>query len=92
MGTNYQTVLVPPVISLHALLESTGHSTASPSSATPILTGPEDKYLRLTREQEKTEKKSGLTGFRPQRNKRNRILSLGGNLDFPDKDRGGDEY
>jgi hypothetical protein len=45
---------------------------------------PEDKHLRQLRQQEKLNKKAGVTGYRPMRNKKEIVLSIGGDLDFSD--------
>jgi hypothetical protein len=43
---------------------------------------PEDKHLRQLRQQEKLNKKAGVTGYRPMRNRKEIVLSIGGDLDF----------
>jgi hypothetical protein len=62
-------------------------STGSLPTITVIETAvsrPEDKHLRQLRQQEKLNKKAGVIGYRPMRNRKEIVLSIGGDLDFSD--------
>lgn len=73
-------LLSPPLSSLTA--------TAGTLSAVTVIetavSRPEDKHLRQLRQQEKLNKKAGVTGYRPLRSRKEVVLSIGGDLDFSD--------
>jgi hypothetical protein len=59
----------------------------APSTIVTAVSRPEDRYLQLMRQQEKIDKKTGVvSGFRHMKNRKEIILSLGGDLNFSDDD------
>ena len=63
----------------------------APTVIVTAVSRPEDRYLQLMRQQDKIDKKSGIVGgFRHMKNRKEIILSLGGDLNFSDDDSGDD--
>ena len=63
----------------------------APTVIVTAVSRPEDRYLQLMRQQDKIDKKSGIMGgFRHMKNRKEIILSLGGDLNFSDDDSGDD--
>lgn len=63
----------------------------APTVIVTAVSRPEDQYLQLMRHQDKIDKKSGIVGgFRHMKNRKEIILSLGGDLNFSDDDSGDD--
>jgi hypothetical protein len=66
---------------------STTLLSSAPSTIITAVSRPEDRYLQLMRQQEKIDKKTGVvSGFRHMKNRKEIILSLGGDLNFSDDD------
>jgi hypothetical protein len=66
---------------------STTLLSSAPSTIVTAVSRPEDRYLQLMRQQEKIDKKTGVvSGFRHMKNRKEIILSLGGDLNFSDDD------
>lgn len=59
----------------------------APSTIVTAVSRPEDRYLQLMRQQEKIDREIGVvSGFRHMKNRKEIILSLGGDLNFSDDD------
>ena len=66
---------------------STTLLTPAPAVVMTAVSRPEDRYLQQMRQQEKIDKKSGIVGgLRHMKNRKEIILSLGGDLNFSDDD------
>ena len=86
-STSAATPTTTPTAAAAAVKFSTIILSSAPSTILTAVSRPEDRYLQLMRQQEKIDKKTGVvSGYRHMKNRKEIILSLGGDLNFSDDD------